>query len=98
MALTLKHTGTLPKSSMGHNFVLLKAGADVQAYATAAVSAKDDEYLPKAAADQVLAATKLLGGGSSDTIVFKAPAAGSYDFICSFPGHYAVMKGKFIVE
>ncbi|MEM6771051.1 MAG: plastocyanin/azurin family copper-binding protein, partial [Bacteroidota bacterium] len=27
-----------------------------------------------------------------------APAAGEYDFICTFPGHYGVMKGKFIVE
>ncbi|HBX64839.1 MAG TPA: azurin, partial [Balneolaceae bacterium] len=26
------------------------------------------------------------------------PEAGTYDFICSFPGHYALMKGKFIVE
>ena len=24
--------------------------------------------------------------------------AGTYDFICSFPAHYAMMKGKFIVE
>ncbi|MCA9748564.1 MAG: azurin, partial [Romboutsia sp.] len=23
---------------------------------------------------------------------------GTYDFMCSFPGHYSVMKGKFIVE
>ncbi|MCB0632702.1 MAG: azurin, partial [Lewinella sp.] len=26
------------------------------------------------------------------------PAPGTYDYICSFPGHYALMQGKFIVE
>ncbi len=29
---------------------------------------------------------------------FDAPAKGTYDFICSFPGHWATMQGKFIVE
>ena len=29
---------------------------------------------------------------------FLPPKKGVYDFICSFPGHYAMMKGKFIVE
>jgi len=98
VALTLKHVGKIAKAAMGHNLVILTAGADVNGFATAAMSAKDEDYLPKAKAASVLAATKLLGGGESDTIVFKAPAAGSYDFLCSFPGHYAIMKGKFIVE
>ena len=98
VALTLKHVGKIAKAAMGHNLVILTAGADVNGFATAAMSAKDEDYLPKAQAASVLAATKLLGGGESDTIVFKAPAAGSYDFLCSFPGHYAIMKGKFIVE
>ena len=40
----------------------------------------------------------MIGGGQSDTIEFDAPEPGTYDFICSFPGHYSVMKGKFIVE
>ena len=41
---------------------------------------------------------KLIGGGEETTVTFDAPAKGTYDFICSFPGHYALMKGKFIVE
>ena len=98
VALTLKHVGKIAKAAMGHNLVILTAGADVNGFATAAMSAKDEDYLPKSKAASVVAATKLIGGGESDTIVFKAPAAGSYDFLCSFPGHYAIMKGKFIVE
>lgn len=93
--LTLNHTGKLPKNAMGHNFVLLEKGTDVPKFATAAMNNKDTEYIP---ADGVLAHTKLIGGGESTTIEFTVPAKGTYDFICSFPGHYAMMKGKFIVE
>lgn len=93
--LTLNHTGKLPKSSMGHNFVLLEKGTDVGTFAQAAMNAKADDYIPSKGA---LAYTDLIGGGESSTIEFTAPAKGSYNFICSFPGHYAMMKGKFIVE
>lgn len=93
--LTLKHTGKLPKTAMGHNFVLLAAGTDMAAFAQEAMKASDNEYIP---AKNVLAHTKLIGGGESTTIEFTAPKKGTYDFICSFPGHYSLMKGKFIVE
>ena len=96
VALTLNHEDR--QSAMGHNIVILAAGTDVNKFAAAAMTAKNEDYVPSARKASVIAATKLLGGGESDTVVFKAPAAGSYDFICSFPGHYAVMKGKFIVE
>lgn len=93
--LTLNHTGKLPKTAMGHNFVLLAKGTDIAKFATAAMDSKATQYIP---AKGVLAHTKLIGGGESTTIEFTVPAKGVYDFICSFPGHYAMMKGKFIVE
>jgi azurin len=40
----------------------------------------------------------MLSGGETTTIEFTAPAAGTYDYICSFPAHYAMMKGKLIVQ
>ena len=46
----------------------------------------------------VLANTKVVGGGEKDTIEFTAPAPGTYDYICTFPGHYAIMKGKLVVQ
>ncbi len=95
--LTLEHSGKMDKNVMGHNWVLLSSGADIAEFGALASSAKATDYIP-ADSDQVLAHTKILGGGESDTIEFVAPAAGTYDFICSFPGHYALMKGKFIVE
>lgn len=95
--LTLTHTGTMPATAMGHNFVLLKKGTDVAAFAMTAINFADNEYIPEGT-DKVIAKTKIIGGGESVTIEFKAPAPGTYTFICSFPGHFSMMKGSFIVE
>jgi azurin len=98
LTLTLKHTGKLDKNAMGHNFVLLKPGTDISAFATKALEAKDTGYIPKSESASIIAHTKLLGGGESDTITFSVEEKGTYDFICSFPGHVSMMKGKLIVE
>ena len=96
VTLTLNHTGRFPASSMGHNFVLLKKDIDVNEYALRATGARNSEYIPEG--DNELAYTKMLGGGESDTITFDAPEPGTYIFICSFPGHYQLMMGEFIVS
>ena len=97
VTLTLKHIGTMDKSVMGHNFVLLKKGADVQSFAEKAMTAKDNDYIPTDKSS-IIAHTRLIGGGESVSITFPAPEPGMYDYLCSFPGHYAMMKGKFIVK
>ena len=56
------------------------------------------DHIPAGSEAQIVAHTKMLGGGESDVITFTAPAAGEYEFLCSFPGHFAMMKGKFIVK
>ena len=96
ITLTLNHIGEFDKKIMGHNFVLLKKGVDVTEYATRAMKARDNEYI--AEGDDVIAHTNLIGGGESDTIIFDAPEKGSYIYICSFPGHYGVMRGILIVK
>lgn len=98
ISIELKNAGTLPKEAMGHNLVVLKPGTDPMAFAMKAVSAKATDYMPADASDQVIAHTKLLGPGESDTIKFPAPAAGTYPFVCTFPGHAAIMKGVLVVE
>ncbi|AUS05690.1 azurin [Pseudotamlana carrageenivorans] len=95
--LTLTHTGKMPKTVMGHNFVLLKKGVDLTDFGTEAATATDSEFIPNDG-DDVIVHTKLIGGGESTTIEFNAPESGIYDFLCSFPGHFAIMKGKFIVK
>jgi azurin len=99
LTVKLSHVGKLPKTVMGHNWVLLKPlGADeLTAFTMAAMSAAPD-YIPE---DQsaILAHTKVVGGGESATVTFTAPATpGEYPFICSYPGHYAMMKGTLIVK
>jgi azurin len=99
ITVTLINSGTLPKVAMAHNFVLLKAGTDVSAFASAALSHQDTGYMPPDMADKVIAASKMLGPGESDTVSFTAPAAGKYDYICSFPGHaLAGMRGVLNVK
>jgi len=98
ITIELKNAGTLPKEAMGHNLVVLKPGTDPMAFAMKAVSAKATDYMPADANDQVIAHTKLLGPGESDTIKIPAPAAGTYPFVCTFPGHAAIMKGVLVVE
>ncbi len=54
-------------------------------------------YIP--ATPQVLFHTVLLQPGKSDTIYFTAPQkAGEYQYLCTYPGHYAVMRGTLKVE
>ena len=96
--LTLTHSGKLAKAAMGHNWVLLKTGTDIAAFGSKAAAARETEYIPKSEEASIIAHTKLVGGGESDTIEFTAPKKGTYTYICSFPGHYALMKGTFIVE
>lgn len=94
--LTLKHVGQMKKDVMGHNFVLLKLGTDVAAFTSEAMNAKDKDYIPNQ--KDVIAHTKVIGGGEQDVIEFTLPSVGVYDFICSFPGHAGIMKGKIIAE
>ena len=94
--LTLNHKGKVSKEFMGHNFVLLKKGVNVDEYAKKAVLAKSNDYIPDS--DEAIAYTKMLGGGESTTISFLAPEAGIYTYICTFPGHYMMMRGELIVK
>lgn len=98
VTLTLHHVGSASKAVMGHNFVILKQGVDLTDFATRASKPDAVEHIPAGSEGEIVAHTKMLGGGESDTITFTAPEAGEYEFLCSFPGHFAMMKGKFIVK
>jgi azurin len=95
--LTLKHTGKLPAQSMGHNWVLVKT-PDMNAVSSAGMAAGlANQYVPPKD-KRVIASTKIIGGGESTTI--KIPTSTlkkgeAYSYLCSFPGHSALMKGKF---
>lgn len=93
VSVTLKNVGTTPKFSMGHNWVLLEQGifsANVsERFLNAAAMEAAHDYVPSGSKD-VIAHTKLLGPGESDTVTFNAPGtSGEYMYLCSFPGHYS---------
>jgi azurin/glucose/arabinose dehydrogenase len=81
---------------MLHNFVLTKPGKGQTVGALSlslGIDGPAKNYVPDT--DDVLFYTRLLQPNGSDAIYFTAPAEpGSYDFICSFPGHYALMHGQ----
>ena len=95
--LTLSHTGKLPAAAMGHNWVLVKT-ADVTTVANAGMSAGLANNYLTTGDPHVIASTKIGGGGQSTTITFptsKLTKGGDYTYMCTFPGHYVIMKGTF---
>ncbi len=99
VTLTITNVGKLPKVAMAHNFVLLKPGTDVAAFAMAGMSHAADDYIAPEMADKVIAHTKMAGPGESQSVTFTAPAAGAYDYICTFPAHATVgMHGVMTVK
>jgi azurin len=83
-----------------HNWVLVKGGDDVAAQVDEAGSAAGEAagYIPADKAN-ILGNTNLLNGGESGSASFTAPAAGTYTYLCTFPGHYiAGMKGTLTVK
>lgn len=100
LTVTLVNNTKLPAMAMSHNFVLLKKSADPHAFDQAAAQAQDNDYIPKSKADEIIAHTKLVSGGESDSVTFKAPTEpGTYLYICTFPGHFAAgMKGTLVVK
>lgn len=86
--LVLKNVGSMPKASMGHNVVILEQAKDPAAFASAAANEAKNDYIPQDRSGDIVAHTKMLGGGEEDEIVFTAPSSkGEYPFLCSFPGH-----------
>lgn len=98
--IVLTNSSTLPKAVMGHNWILLKAGADPVAFAQSAATEGATGYIPAKLEDKMVAHINLLGPGESGEVVFTAPAEpGAYPFLCTFPGHCAVgMKGVLTVK
>lgn len=90
----------LPATAMAHNWLLLAMNADAEAFANAAAQAKDNDYVPSDMTDQIIAKTGLAAGGETMEVTFTVPEeTGEYDFICTFPGHFASgMRGVLTVE
>lgn len=100
VTLVFKHIGQLPVVAMGHNVVFLKPGTELPQFAAKCAPAKDNGYIPQDEESKklIVAHTKMLGGGETDEITFTAPAPGAYPYVCTFPGHFAIMQGVLTVK
>ena len=94
--VTLKHTGKMPKSAMGHNIVISKAEDTKAVLADGAKAGADANYV-KADDARVVAHTSLIGGGEETSVTIdtsKFADGGKYEFYCSFPAHSSQMLGN----
>jgi azurin len=100
VTVVFQNAGRMPKETMGHNLVILEQGVDPIAFSTASMAHPAANYISPDYQDKVIAATKILGPGESETLTFTAPSdPGKYPYVCSFPGHTpAGMKGLMIVQ
>ena len=99
VTVTLKHTGVMAAEIMGHNWVLTSDSNFMPVATAAAGAGLENNYVP-VGDDRVLSATSIIGGGEETSVTFSIgslSAGDDYTFFCSFPGHYAIMKGSFKV-
>ena len=97
VTLTLHHAGKLPREAMGHNWVLVNA-ADLNTVANAGMGAGLTNDYVAPGDKHVLAHTKTIGGGQTTSVTFPTSIlkpGGEYRYLCTFPGHNALMRGTF---
>jgi azurin len=87
---------------MPHNLVVVRPGAR-ERIGKAAMTMKPTEldsagraYVP--ASEDILAATKMIDSGQSETLKLTAPTMeGEYSYVCTYPEHWQVMWGRLII-
>ena len=93
--VNLTNPGT--DASMLHNIVFVKQGSEKEV-ATEGINLKDQNYFNPQNAN-VIAGSAVSAPGATVTVEFTAPTeAGTYAYICTYPGHWMKMQGVLIVE
>ena len=80
-----------------HNWALVEAGTKDAVATDGLAAGQDNNWLP-VGDSRVIAATILVGPGESVQATFTAPSAGTYQFVCTFPGHNFTMFCEFTVN
>jgi azurin len=95
--VSLRHSGQLAAKVMGHDWVLARE-SDMSAIVNAGMAAGFKHgYLPEND-KRIIAATKIVGGGESTTVIFSTSLLQEgirYVFFCTSPGHSSIMHGAF---
>ncbi len=82
-------------TALQHNWVLVQPGTKDEVAAAGTGAGPGAGWIPQDD-DRVLAKSGLLDPGASQSFEFTVPAAGTYQFVCTFPGHNFTMFGDFI--
>jgi azurin/glucose/arabinose dehydrogenase len=89
--------------AMPHNLVFVQPGTlqavaeTVQADPPDKLDSQGRAYVPDKDS-RVLGATRMIDPGQKETLSMTAPGKeGIYEFVCTFPGHWAIMQGKLVV-
>ena len=95
--ITLNNTDDMP-----HNIVIFRRGtiAEYEKELFGSLNEPNAQlrgFVPDS--PNVLVASRLLNAGESTVVTFDAPTEpGEYPFVCSFPGHWATMRGVLRIE
>lgn len=85
-----------------HNLLIVQPGAADEVGLAGNEMAKTPDGFAKGFipdSPKILHKTRMLNQGDREVLRFTAPTAkGKYPYICTFPGHWLVMKGEMIVE
>jgi azurin len=97
----LTFNNTHPAVPQPHNIIIAAAGSKDKLLALAMQMATAPDGMAKGfipESPDILFHTKLLQPNQTETLEFTAPAAGEYPYMCTFPGHGAIMNGVMKVE
>lgn len=87
-----------PGSNRMFNWVLVKPNTQLRVVSDGQSEGSPETSYVKPNDPNVIAYTRLVAAGESDTITFDAPPPGEYPFICTFPGYYNTMNGVLVVR
>jgi azurin len=91
VTVVFKNTSTINQ----HNWVLVQNGTKDAVSSDGTAAGPGAAWIPQGD-DRVLAKSGLLDPGATEEINFTVPAAGTYQFVCTFPGHNFTMFGDFV--
>lgn len=94
--ITIALTNESTDATMPHNIVFIKKG-HANDVGQGGLSHKNNAYVDPND-ENVIAHSPLAQIGETVYFSFKTPKSGEYMFICSYPGHWGIMKGKFFTK
>lgn len=95
-AITIALTNESSDATMPHNLVIIKQGT-ANEVGQNGLKFKENGYV-NPEDENVIAHSPLAQINTTVYFSFTTPSAGEYEFICSYPGHWGLMKGGFVTK